>query len=86
VIYASVSGAQAPCRGAGSRHRRYTAATSGSWRTGRSALLIALDVGRLLCAAPVCKAVTFAERAEGLSARRLWAPCRCGKCWSASGC
>jgi transposase len=72
VVYASVSGVKACCPRCGqpsSRvHGRYQRILADGAAGGRL-LLIALKVRRFRCADPGCKAVTFAEQAEGLTAR-----------------
>jgi transposase len=74
VALASVRGTQARCPRCGqpsSRvHGRYRRLLADGAAGGRP-LLIALSVRRFRCTAPSCPRVTFAEQAEGLTARYL---------------
>jgi len=74
VVFASVRGTLARCPRCGQQssrvHGRYRRLLADGAAGGRP-LLIALSVRRFRCANPGCKAVTFAEQAEGLCARYL---------------
>jgi transposase len=74
VVFASVRGALARCPRCGQQssrvHGRYQRLLADGAAGGRP-LLIALSVRRFRCANPGCRAVTFAEQAEGLCARYL---------------
>jgi transposase len=74
VVFASVRGTLARCPQCGQQssrvHGRYQRLLADGAAGGRP-LLIALSVRRFRCANPGCRAVTFAEQAEGLCARYL---------------